>query len=433
MPLSLLVTGFLGSGKTTFVLKSLVERYGYGRIGILVNDFGEVGYDKLRFYSENIEALGVDGLCLCCEGTGELLKALETLKGVDLLVLETSGLSDPYPLMKVVEEAGYGTPVVVCMLPADSWKDFHHEPVFRAQLEYADCVVISRCDLFEKHEEPTELLGDRPAFLCYEGRVEEDFFTFFEGKSPESKSYAKKKRGHAVRERFSQITLKAEGFYAMEELERFLRSLPPQVLRAKGFVRVLESPLPLGLNWTRNHLSWEAVQKPVENFITFIGYKNFILPPLPEAKKPDWKRMIPLGEFDKREGLAYLMGRAVDELSGVEWLIEQDLKDFLLITTDESFACPFKTQKTLLVKPSFESFYRLSQTLKRENLGKVLLWDIPDAFASYLIKELKGCKIFHVGRHFLLPEAELSLRVDTEEKAKAIKKSLQGAPQGGAL
>ncbi|MEN3028184.1 MAG: GTP-binding protein, partial [Aquificaceae bacterium] len=259
MPLSILVTGFLGSGKTTFVLRSLVERYKDRNLGILVNDFGEVGYDRLRFYSENIGALGVDGLCLCCEGVGELLRALETLKGVDLLVLETSGLSDPYPLMRAMEEAGYGTPMVVCLLPVDSWRELRQESVFRAQLEYADCVVISRCDLSEDPGELRELLKGRPAFLCYEGKVEEDFFTFFEGKPPERKSSTQSKSGHAVRESFSQITIKPEGFYSMEELENFLRRLPSQVVRVKGFVRVLESPLPMGLNWTKNHLSWEAV------------------------------------------------------------------------------------------------------------------------------------------------------------------------------
>ncbi|MCX8076846.1 MAG: GTP-binding protein [Aquificaceae bacterium] len=420
MPVSILVTGFLGSGKTTFILRSFVERYRNKRVGILVNDFGQIGYDRLRFYSESVRAMGVEGVCICCEGEYELLRALENFRDVEVLIFETSGLSDPYPLMKSFEEIGLGTPMVVCLLPADSWSDFCNEPIFKAQLEYGDCAVISRCDLSEDWSSLLEILKDKPTFLCYEGRVEEDFFTFIEGMPPARLLEVERKSAHTVRENFSQMTLNMEGFYSVEEFESFLKNLPPQVIRVKGFLKVLESPLPMGLNWTRKFLSWESSEKPVQTFLNFIGYKDFLLPPLPKAKIPNWSRMIPVGEFDRREGIAYLQGRLVEEVLAVEWLLSQDLKDFFLITCKESFDCPFETKKTFQITPDFDQVYETLQNLKEEKPEKVLIWDIPDAFASYIIKELKTSQIFHVGRHFLLPKASLSLRVDTKEKVEAI-------------
>ncbi len=89
---ALLVTGFLGGGKTTFVLKSLVERYKHKRLAIVVNDFGEISYDRLAYYQKGLKVMGVEGGCFCCESAGELESVISSLKDIDLLVVETSWL-----------------------------------------------------------------------------------------------------------------------------------------------------------------------------------------------------------------------------------------------------------------------------------------------------------------------------------------------------
>ena len=203
----------------------------------------------------------------------------------------------------------------------------------------------------------------------------------------------------------------------MHEIEEYLRRLPKNIIRVKGFLRVIESPLPLGLNWTRNHTSWETIEKPVESFLTFIGYGQFLLPPLPKAKNADWEKMMPIGSFDKREYIAYLYGEAIDEIEAIEWLLIQDTKDATIITCEED--CPFDSKETINVKPEFEAFHFLTDKLGKSKL--IILWKIPDAFASYLIKKLSNSNIIHIGTHYLLPEATLSLKVDTQEKEKVLK------------
>ncbi|MFN3598785.1 MAG: CobW family GTP-binding protein [Aquificaceae bacterium] len=416
--LNVVVSGFLGSGKTTFLLNSLVERYKKGRIGIVVNDYGEVSYDKLRLYKESLRVLGIEGKCVCCSGIGELLESLNNLKNVDILLMEASGLSDPYTIREAFETSGFVPYTVVCLVSGDEYRNFIDEPIFRAQIENSDCVVISKCDLFleRSFEDLIDLLQGKPYFLSYGGRVEEDFFLFLSAEKP--KTFEASHKEYKRSDRFVQTTISLKCTYSMETLEDFLRNLPRSILRVKGFVRVLESPLPMGINWTRNYLSWEPMDKPVDSFLTFIGYRGFLLPPLPlPVRRLKEEKMIPLGEYDAREGIGYLKGKAVDESSLVEGLLETGLNYSLVITTKESFECPFPATNRLHVNPIFEDFYNLSKTLKRETLdGGVILWDIPDAYASYLIRELSHIEFFHFGRHYLLPKASLSLRIRVFQK-----------------
>lgn len=424
--LNLIITGFLGSGKTTFILRSLVGRYRSRKLSIIVNDFGSISYDKVMLYNSSLAVLGVEGKCMCCGGVGEFLEALAKVKDRDMLIVETSGLSDPYTIREAMEVSGFVPYVVVCVIPGDSWAELSKEPIFLAQIEQSDCIVVSKCDLLLPGElkELKNFLGDRLYFLCHEGMVDDSFFFFveggFEGWNGRRHIHQHTQSSH----RFSQITLRLDNLYSMQDMEAFLNNLPKNIIRVKGFFRVLESPLPLGVNWTRTNLSWEPIDSPLDSFLTFIGYKGFILPPLPPSiKRVDWGRMVPLGEFDKRKGLAYLSGKAVDEIRAVEWLLDKDLEGAFLITTKESFECPFIVKERLDLSPTFEDVYKAADFLKNFPDNKTLLiWDIPDGYASYFVKELPNLELIHIGRHYLLPKASLSLRIDTEEKLEAIKR-----------
>lgn len=104
----ILVTGFLGAGKTTFIQKVLNGSEG-ARTAVIVNEFGEIGIDNalLRAVNENTVLLG-NG-CLCCsmrsdleETLAELLAQAATgaIPGFDRVIVETSGLADPGPILQ---------------------------------------------------------------------------------------------------------------------------------------------------------------------------------------------------------------------------------------------------------------------------------------------------------------------------------------------
>ncbi len=105
-----LLTGFLGSGKTT-VLNHLVRQPGMANTAVLINEFGEVGIDHLlvaKIEGSEQDMVVLDNGCLCCTIHEDLARTMNTLlygqalgkvKPLDRVVIETTGLADPTPIL----------------------------------------------------------------------------------------------------------------------------------------------------------------------------------------------------------------------------------------------------------------------------------------------------------------------------------------------
>ena len=105
-----LITGFLGSGKTT-LLSRLLRQPELAGAAVLINEFGEVGLDHhlLEVVDENIVLL--QSGCLCCTIRGDLSDAMRSLHSrrsrgevppFDRLLVESTGLADPYPILSTI-------------------------------------------------------------------------------------------------------------------------------------------------------------------------------------------------------------------------------------------------------------------------------------------------------------------------------------------
>jgi G3E family GTPase len=96
------VTGFLGSGKTTLVNRILHEQHGK-KIAVIINEFGEVSIDgQLVVREEQAELVEFNNGCLCCTVRGDLIDTLGQLRerndDLDGILIETTGLADPAPV-----------------------------------------------------------------------------------------------------------------------------------------------------------------------------------------------------------------------------------------------------------------------------------------------------------------------------------------------
>ena len=105
-----LVTGFLGSGKTTLIAQ-LVRHPDMRRVAVVINEIGEIGidHDIVAMASENI-ALLANG-CICCSVRTDLQETLRELFGqrragqladFDRVIIETTGLADPAPVVQTL-------------------------------------------------------------------------------------------------------------------------------------------------------------------------------------------------------------------------------------------------------------------------------------------------------------------------------------------
>src|SRR5215472_7715603 len=103
-----IVTGFLGAGKTTLIRHVLAHADGR-RLAVIVNEFGDVGIDGEILKGCGNEACPEDNIvelangCLCCTVADEFVPALDAIlarDGVEHIVIETSGLALPKPLVQ---------------------------------------------------------------------------------------------------------------------------------------------------------------------------------------------------------------------------------------------------------------------------------------------------------------------------------------------
>lgn len=106
LPVSVL-TGFLGSGKTT-VLNALLRHPEMAQTAVVINEFGEVGIDNHLVETATEDMVVMDSGCLCCTIRGDLIETLRNLirrrwkkeiPQFERLVIETTGLADPAPIL----------------------------------------------------------------------------------------------------------------------------------------------------------------------------------------------------------------------------------------------------------------------------------------------------------------------------------------------
>ena len=115
-------TGFLGAGKTTLI-RSLLQNAGRRRIAVIVNEFGDIGFDGAQIEECAAGACGPGDIveltngCICCTVADDFVPTMEKLLGrerpLDAIVIETSGLALPQPLLKAFEWPGIRTRATV--------------------------------------------------------------------------------------------------------------------------------------------------------------------------------------------------------------------------------------------------------------------------------------------------------------------------------
>jgi len=154
----IVVTGFLGSGKTTLV-NQLVRKESDSLV--IVNEFGEVPVDHALIESSVEKAIALPNGCLCCHLRGDLEETLigaamrrrrGEIAGFDRVIVETSGLADPGPVAQTLyadqalaRDFKLG-PIVTVVDASDSGCRKVSGEIARAQIAAADVVVLSKVD-----------------------------------------------------------------------------------------------------------------------------------------------------------------------------------------------------------------------------------------------------------------------------------------------
>jgi cobalamin biosynthesis protein CobW len=250
------VSGFLGSGKTTLVRHLLADAQRSGRRAAVVsNEFGELGIDGALLSRAGDGYVELSGGCVCCRLSDELVETLQMLReraNPDLVIVETSGVALPFdvqlnfwrePIADWIE-----TDVTVIVVNAEQLADGRDlDGTFAQQVSSADLLLLNKLDLVAAEAIPEleaalrEIEPDAPLVGAIHAQLDPAllFPPDPDGVRERRRSEPPDIQPHHHEEFVTEEFSVAEGAEPDDLVER-VRALAP--LRAKGFVITSEGP-----------------------------------------------------------------------------------------------------------------------------------------------------------------------------------------------
>lgn len=257
-----ILTGFLGSGKTTLVNHILESGHGL-KLAIIVNDFGDISIDDKLISRRAQNIIELANGCVCCSMQGDLLKALrqvtDSSHDIDYILLETSGLSDPLPVAGSILNNGSGNAVrldgIVTLV--DAWNfdaNLENAEIAFSQLVNTDLILINKIDLVEEHipeliQQGIKKINRSAKMLtCVNGKVDPRLLIDVNmtrlkqrwDRHPASgdDSYDNKHpREHGLTE-FDSISFESDRPFEEGRFRAFIAEIPPGVYRGKGILNI---------------------------------------------------------------------------------------------------------------------------------------------------------------------------------------------------
>jgi cobalamin biosynthesis protein CobW len=288
-----IVTGFLGAGKTTLI-RHLLENAQGRRLALLINEFGDIGVDGEILRGCGVESCPEDNIielangCICCTVADDFVPAIETLlsrpQKPDHIVIETSGLALPKPLVKAFDwpsvRARLTVDGVVTVVDgaAVAAGRFAHDPtslaaqrdadpaldhdnpleeVFEDQLLCADMVVLNKTDLMsdaENQDVRRQIAAVLPSgvkiIATAEGRVDAEVLLGLDAAAEDDVAARKSHHDDEEDHDHDEFETFVVDVAPIADPERFAAKLAAiaarhDVLRMKGFFAVADKPMRL--------------------------------------------------------------------------------------------------------------------------------------------------------------------------------------------
>lgn len=306
MPVTI-ITGFLGSGKTTLLNQILKNKQDL-KVAVLVNEFGDINIDSQLLVSIDEDMLELSNGCICCTINDGLVDAvyrvLEREERIDYLVIETTGVADPLPIILTFlgTELRDLTHLDSILTLVDS-EAFNHEHFLSEaalkQITYGDIVLLNKTDLVtqQKLEELEAYIREvkagakilhttygqvpLPLILGVDLTPKDEYSSLIEEKhehhhdhNHEHHHHHRHHSHHLENDGFILISFQSDRPFDVHKFEKFLNEeIPQDIFRAKGILWFSDSNLRhiFQLSGPRYSLNGDEWPTSPKNQLVFIG------------------------------------------------------------------------------------------------------------------------------------------------------------------
>jgi G3E family GTPase len=292
-PPLIVLTGFLGSGKTSFLQHFIEYQTQRSRfVAVIQNEIGEIGLDgKLLDYA----VTEIDEGCVCCSLAGNLKHAVRGILenfSPDTIILETTGLANPLNLLEEMTELGEvvrfdSTVTLVDALNLDA--ALADSPIAADQIRAADVIVLNKRDLVDDarleavRRRVQEINPRAPQFCTTQGDLNPGLIFDADDSAGFDLNRKKIAAGSELREvSVMHPTHAAAGLWSKSlrlpralDREKFMQavgSLPPAVFRVKGILEFSDSPHPMLFQYVAGRFELSLFPQPAvtDRFLTVI-------------------------------------------------------------------------------------------------------------------------------------------------------------------
>ncbi len=248
----LLVTGFLGSGKTTF-LNWLLKTHPEKNISLILNEFGDIKLES-QFITKkgDIQVAELSNGCMCCVAKSDIPRVveyiLENAPHTDYLVIEASGLSVPDPIHDALRSDRLSEKVrldaVVCIIDAINFEKTRSEhSVVLSQIGDADIVLINKVadaddETISRISEYVSKIGSKKSVLVWDDKLDPKLFLEPNVEMHHPRNQERDRNHLHDHETYTEHWFITPSSINSTVFSQVMRSLPANIVRAKGYINV---------------------------------------------------------------------------------------------------------------------------------------------------------------------------------------------------
>jgi G3E family GTPase len=247
----LLITGFLGAGKTTLITHLLKSEFNAKeKVAIIVNEVGDIGIDGTLLSGQDVDILELTSGCICCTIKTDFFKAVQEIhRTIDptYLIVETTGVAQPGDMFDVLFEPPLSDfsrlKKIITVVDADFFEAREVLGTFYDnQIKCADILILNKIDQVGDDQINTikavlrELIPNVKVISAQYCAV--DPAALFEAGTGSQHHVSHGHHSHQhEQEGFHSFSFESQRFLDRDKLDGFLQSLPPNLFRCKGWVR----------------------------------------------------------------------------------------------------------------------------------------------------------------------------------------------------
>ncbi|MCF6244195.1 MAG: GTP-binding protein [Sulfurovum sp.] len=290
---SFVITGFLGVGKTTMLTNSIKQHFPDKKVAIIVNEFGDIGVDSTILKNVHSEVLEISEGCICCQLAEEFESGVQEIVekyDPEILFVETSGASEPFPIYYSLNTLGITVEGIICIIDSKNYKTYMDEDIFKYQIGGSNILVLNKSDLVNEKEQ--EILEHDIGLIKGKYNIKN---TMTGVPIFKNHFFVRTSHGELSREIFEDISLgeivnlddveqAAQSNNALisktiyikdttfDILDKFITTLPGNIYRAKGIVKLSDIEDTMIANSSFGDVQYDKYEGEIKNsFLVLIG------------------------------------------------------------------------------------------------------------------------------------------------------------------